>query len=95
MGDKADDVLRSFTLSADDMKKYDVVKEKFDHHFVKKRNIIAKFNMRKQEEGESVDSFVTALYALAEHCSYGALHDEMIRDGLVVGLQSAKMSEKL
>ena len=38
---------------------------------------------------------MTALYALAEHCSYGALHDEMIRDPLVVGLQSAKMSEKL
>ena len=51
--------------------------------------------MRKQEEGESVDSFVTALYALVEHCSYGALHDEMIRDRLVVDFQSAKMSEKL
>ena len=95
MGDEADDILRSFTLSADDMKKYDIVKDKFDHYFVKKIFERAKFNMRKQEEGESVDSFVTALYALAEHCSYGALHDEMIRDRLVVGLQSAKMSEKL
>ena len=34
MGDEADDILRSFTLSADDMKKYDVVKDKFDHHSV-------------------------------------------------------------
>ena len=33
--------------------------------------------MRKQEEGEPVDAFVTDLYALAEHCSFGALHDEM------------------
>ena len=65
---------------------------------MKKRNVIyerAKFNMRKQAEGESVDSFVTDLYALAEHCSYGDLHDEMIRDRLVVGLRSAKLSEKL
>ena len=51
--------------------------------------------MRKQEEGESVDMFMTALYALAEHCSYSKLHDEMIRDRLVVGLRSVKMSEKL
>ena len=98
MGDEADDILRSFKLSSDELKKYDTVKAKFDQHFVKKRNVIferAKFNMRKQEEGEPVDTFVTDLYALAEHCSLGALHDEMIRDRLVVGLLSARLSEKL
>ena len=42
-----------------------------------------------------MDSFVTDLYALSEHCSYGDLHDEMIMDRLVVGLWSAKLSEKL
>ncbi len=39
-----------------------------------------------------MDTFVTDLYALAEHCSYGDLHDEMIRDRLVVGL---RYSERL
>ena len=38
---------------------------------------------------------MTALHKLAEHCSYGNLHDEMIRDRLVVGLQDAKVSLKL
>ena len=98
MGDKADDILRSFKLSEEDKNKYSVVKDKFEKHFVKCRNIIferAKFNMRKQEGGESVDSFITNLYALAEHCGYNALHDEMIRDRLVVGLQDASLSEKL
>ena len=90
--------LRSFKLSDEDKKKYSVVKDKFENHFVKRRNIIferAKFNTRKQEEGESVDSFITELYALAEHCGYNALHDEMIRDRLVVGLRDASLSEKL
>ena len=53
-----------------------------ERHFVQRRNVIferAKFNQRRQEEGEPVDSFITALYALAEHCAYGALHDEVIR----------------
>ena len=98
MGDEADDILRSFKLSSDQLKKYDTVKAKFDQHFVKKRNVIferAKFNMRKQEEGEPVDTFVTDLYALTEHCSFGALHDEMLRDRLVVGLLSVRLSEKL
>ena len=51
--------------------------------------------MRKQEEGEPVDAFITALYALAEHCSFGMLHDELIRDRIVVGIRNSALSEKL
>ena len=36
MGDKAEDILRSFKLSEADAKKYSVVKEKFEDHFIKK-----------------------------------------------------------
>ena len=98
MGDEADDILRSFKLKDEDIKKYSVVKAKFEAHFVKRRNVIyerARFNTRKQEEGEPVDSFITDLYVLAEHCGYNDLHDEMIRDRLVVGLRDASLSEKL
>ena len=98
MGDDADDILRSFRLSAADSKNYDTVKAKFEAHFVKKRNVIyerAKFNLRRQEDGESVDSFITALYGLAEYCGYGNLHDEMIRDRIVVGIRDASLAEKL
>ena len=82
MGDKADDILHSFHLSEEDQKRYDTVKEKFEHYFVKRRNVIferAKFNKRRQEESESVDDFITALFCLAEHCGYADLHDEMVR----------------
>ena len=98
MGDQADDVLRSFALSDMDRRKYDTVKEKFDGYFIRRRNVIyerAKFNRRKQEEGEAVEAFVTALYALAEFCGYGDLHDEMIRDRIVVGIRNSTLSEKL
>ena len=62
-------------------KEVDVVK--FEAYFVKRHNHIferAKFNQRKEEEGELVDSFITALHCLAEYCGYGELHDEMIMD---------------
>ena len=98
MGDKADDILRAFRLSAEDSKKYDTVKGKFDSHFVKRRNVIyerARFNQQRQEPGESVNTLITALYGLAEHCGYSELHDKMIRDRIVVGLRDAKLSEKL
>ena len=98
MGDKADDILSSFGLSEDDQKKFSVVKDKFENHFVKRRNVIferAKFNSRKQLQDETADSFITDLFCLAEHCAYGQLRDELIRDRLAVGLLDASLSEKM
>lgn len=93
-----DDILRSFALPAEDSKKYGTVKAKFDAYFVKERNVIyerARFNQRKQEDGEPVDTFITALHGLCEHCGYGELHDEMIRDRIVVGIRNSELSVKL
>ena len=98
MGDEADDIMKSFSLSDADAKKYEPVKSKFDNHFTPKRNVIferARFNSRIQEKGEPVDAFITDLYALAEHCQYGGLRDEMIRDRIVVGIRNSQLSEKL
>ena len=98
MGDEADDILRSFGLSADDSKKYSVVKGKFESHFVPRRNVIferAKFNQRRQEDGETVDAVITDLYRLAEYCDYKVLQGEMIRDRIVVGIRDSQLSEKL
>eukprot|EP00794_Sanderia_malayensis_P016472 gene16472-18109_t len=98
MGEEADDILASLKLTGEERKSYKTVKEKFDNHFVIKRNVIyerAKFNMRSQKDGEPVDSFITDLFSLAEHCGFGELHDELIRDRIVVGLADRSLSERL
>ena len=98
MGSDAEEIMKSFDLSEEDQKDYANVLERFESHFVKKRNVIyerAKFNQRSQQNGESVDSFITALYTLVEHCGLGELRDEMIRDRIVVGLLNPRLSEKL
>lgn len=98
MGDQAEDILNSFKLNATQLKDYKTVKEKFDSYFVVRRNVIyerAKFNRRVQNEHESVEEFITSLHVLAEHCEYGDLHDQMIRDRIVVGLIDANVSQKL
>ena len=98
MGDKADEILQSFGLSADDEKKYATVKGKFEAHFVKRHNTVferAKFNKHKQEGGESVDDFITDLYCLAEHCGFGALHDELVRDCIISGVLDHNLSEEI
>ena len=98
MGDAADDILLSFGLSAEELKKYKTVKEKFDEYFIKKKNTIyerAQFNSRKQEEGEPVGTFITALHKLAAKCEYGHLHNEMIHDRIVVGIQNHTQAERM
>lgn len=98
MGEDAEDILVSLHLSPAEASDYATVKDRLDAHFITRRNVIferAKFNQRQQEAGEPADCFITALHCLAEHCGYGALHDEMVRDRLVVGLRDKRLSEQL
>ena len=53
------------------------------------------FNARFQSKGELIEQFITALYRLLEHCEYGELKEEMIRDRLIVGICDSSLSERL
>ena len=71
---------------------------KFDSHFEGKKNVIyerARFNVRTQGEGESVDDFILDLHRLADKCEYGSNKDEWIRHRLVVGVLDRRVSEML
>ena len=98
MVQEADDIVMLFGLTAEEAKQYNVVKGKFEVHFVVKRNVIferAKFNLRSQQDGESVDNFITDLYHLAEYCESGPRRDDLIRDSIVVGIKNKTLSEQL
>ena len=71
---------------------------KFDSFFQVRKNVIyerAGFNRRNQQSGETAEQYIMALYDLVEHCNYGALKEEMIRDRLVVAIRDSALSEKL
>ena len=77
---------------------YDVVVEKFNEHFVPKRNVIhdrACFHKRIQRAGETVEAFVRSLYELAQHCEFGNSKDEQIRDRIVIGILDNEVSQRL
>ena len=98
MGDQAEDILLSFRLTEEEAKKYSTVVEKFQQCFVKRKNVIyerSKFNQRIQELDETIDSFVTDLYRLAQMCNYGKLTDKMIRDQIVAGIRDAAVAKRL
>ncbi|UYV80862.1 K02A2.6-like, partial [Cordylochernes scorpioides] len=98
MGDNADDILLSCKIASDQLENYGKVIECFESHFIPRLNIIyerARFNQRCQQEGEEVNEFITALHSLAEHCNFGMLHDELIRDRIVVGVRDRALSERM
>ena len=98
LGEEAESVLKSTNITDDERKEYDTVLGKFDNFFQLRRNVIferARFNRRCQLPGESAEQYIVELYNLAEHCNYGELKSEMIRDRLVVGILDKKLSEHL
>ena len=98
MGEDAEETLTSTTITEVDRKVYAKVIEKFDKFFKVRKNIIfelARFNLRCQGEGESIEQFITSWYSLAESCEFGALKDELIRDRIVVGIRDKALSERM
>ena len=96
MGDQAEDILN--TLHVPDDANYDQLKESLNTYFGVRRNLIieqAKFNRRVQQPGEYVDVFIQDFYRLAEHCDYGALREQLIRDRIVVGVIDDALSDRL
>jgi len=97
MGKEAEHVFKVFTFAEGDEKKYAKITEKFDEHFVPKRNIIherACFHRRVQREGEMVEAFIRNLYELAEHCDFGTQRDEQIRDRIVSGASAREARQR-
>ena len=96
MGDQAEDILNTLHVPGD--ASYDQLKQTLDAYFGVRRNLIterAKFNHRNQQPGESVDVFIQELYRLAEHCDYGVLREQLIRDRIVVGVIDDALSDRL
>ncbi|UYV82860.1 hypothetical protein LAZ67_22001106 [Cordylochernes scorpioides] len=99
MGDRADDIFRTFKFEKEEeATNIDSVLKAFDSHFCVRKNIIyerAKFNSRIQEDREPVDEFITSLYKLADSCEFEGLHERLIRDRIVVGVRDKALSERM
>ena len=98
MGAKVTKFLESHQCTETDFSTYRELKEFFDKKFTGTTNVIyarAKFNMRKQKEGETAQEYISALISLAKSCNFQTLENELIRDRLVVGIHDGKLSEAL
>lgn len=98
MGEKSEEILKQILPDINATTTFDVVKTKFNGYFSPEVNIVYeryKFNSRIQQEGESIDVFITALHTLADTCKYGTLKNDLIRDRIVIGVRDTRTSERM
>ena len=75
-----------------------MVLQKFEEFYAPKVNITSeryKFFTRAQQEGESIDHYVTALRTLARTCDFRDIRDSLIRDRIVLGVVNPRLSRRL
>ena len=53
------------------------------------------FNKCDQQQGQSFDSYLTALRSLIKTCNFGTLQDNLLRDRVVLGIQENSTRKKL
>jgi hypothetical protein len=77
---------------------FEEIVERAAKHFNPKPSPIVKryeFNTRRQEDGETVATFVAALRKIAEYCEYGDVLDNMLRDRVVCGINNKAVQRRL
>ena len=67
-------------------------------HYTPRPTIIVerfKFHNRMRKEGESILDYIAELRKITEHCSFGNVLEDMLRDRLVCGVQDEKIQRQL
>lgn len=97
IGEYGRQLFNNFNMAAEDKKDMMKIIEEFDQFCAPKKNEIYerfKFNQRRQMDGESFDSFLTAIQKLIRTCNFQE-EDNMLRDRIVIGISDTKLQEKL
>ena len=81
-----------------DDKKMEKVLGKYEKYCSPKSNLTYErhqFNIRNQNEGDSIDSYVTDLRILSKSCEFGDLTDSLIKDRLVYEVKQDTVRSRL
>ena len=99
MGPQSEAIFTQLDHSPAKSTSYKNVIKKFDEYFAKKIYTIvehAQLNQRIQGENESVEDFITTLYAMADKCGFSAgVKSEAIRDRIVSGIKDKTLSKEM
>lgn len=99
IGPEGFDIYQTFTFDEEtDRDDVEVTLKKFDNYFGTKENVTLlryKFFTRNQEDGETMQQYVTALRLLSRNCGFVTLQEDLIKDRIVCGVRSATIRDRL
>ena len=98
MGKQCRQILSRLELSEADSKDPSTILDKLESYFEPARNIVYErflFHAAEQQRSETVDQYIIRLRRLAETCNFRGLHDEMLRDRLVLGCKDKAAQARL
>ena len=98
MGTECKQVLKRLDLSSEVLTKTSMILDYLETHFAPERNILYEwylFHSAEQQPNETIDQYVLRLRHLAESCKFAALHDDMLRDRLVLGARDKACRARL
>ena len=98
-GEEAIRLYNTFEWQAEgDKDKLAKVKENFKEHcnaHTSRAFLRHQLLTRRQEEGESVEQYVTVLKTMAKHCEFGPLTDSLIIDVMLLGIADNDVKQKI
>lgn len=93
------DVFNNFVFSGEENKEdFSTVIAKFEDYCLEQQNEIHEryvFRSRSQGEAEPFEQFLRELKKQAQHCNFGTMADDMVRDQIVFGTNSPRLREKM
>ncbi|XP_050518952.1 uncharacterized protein LOC126893055 [Diabrotica virgifera virgifera] len=98
IGDEGFKIYNTFKFSTEEKDKLELLIKKFEAHFKPKSNVSnARYCLftRKQEEGESVDKFITDIINKAKNCELENLEDSLIKPCITCGVADKTMRQRL
>ena len=98
MGKECRQILGRLELSREEMNDEEIILTKLKSYFEPTRCILYKrylFHEAAQQHNETVDQYIIRLRRSAETCDFKNVHDEMIRDRLVLGCKDKAARARL
>ncbi|XP_071052916.1 uncharacterized protein [Onthophagus taurus] len=92
------EIYNTLDVTKEDKEDYKKVLDKFQYYFIPTSNESVNrhlFFTRQQNEGETIDSYVTELRKLSKPCDFGDLRDSLSKDRIICGVRDKKMTERL
>ncbi|XP_050497361.1 uncharacterized protein LOC126878596 [Diabrotica virgifera virgifera] len=98
IGEEGFKIYNTFKFSTEEKDKLELLIKKFEAHFKPKSNVSnARYCLftRKQQEGESVDKFITDIINKAKNCELENLEDSLIKTCITCGVADETMRQRL